>query len=336
MADVAQKAGVSRATVSRTLSNPSLVTEHTRETVLAAIAELGYVPNVNAQILAAKTSSEVGLLLRAPRNPTYGAFYQFLQTYCSKANIDLISAAPSAQEDCGEVAALQRIVGTQPAGLLIATGSIDLEIVKAYSKKIPTVILPRPVSDPALNAVSFDEYHDARAIAQAVYDHGHRKVAVATRPPHTSSVEKLRTQTMTDWLRELGAEVQELLYDAPPDSDSFESYIPSSDLRGFELERQMLPDRTVLMFANDLQAAIHIAHMKRTGRAPGEDLSITGMDGMEPWDSALDLATVTSPVKETSQEAVRMLVLLLENPHRQTERRKIRGTLRLGSTLARI
>lgn len=334
MADVAKKAGVSRATVSRTLSNPDLVSDHTRERVLAVVRELDYLPNVNAQILAKKTSSEVGLLLRAPRNPIYGALYQWLQACCSRRGIDLVSAVPSAKDDEDESLALQRIVGTRPSGLLIATGSISLDIVRDYSERLPTVVLPRPVDDTSLNAVSFDEAHDARAIASLVFEHGHRRIAVATRPAHRSSVEHFRTQTMAAHLLELGANVQLLTYDSAPTAESFEEYFPESDQRGPTLEAQIRKDRTVIMFANDVQAAIHMAYMQAKGKVPGEDLSVTGMDGSEPWASALSLATVTSPVKQVADEAVELLALLLDDPNRAPERRSFQGVVHPGSTLA--
>ncbi|WP_227488078.1 LacI family DNA-binding transcriptional regulator [Brachybacterium subflavum] len=61
--DVATRAGVSIATVSRVLRSPQKVTESTRERVLAAIDELGYVPNASARGLAGRRTGVLGLLI---------------------------------------------------------------------------------------------------------------------------------------------------------------------------------------------------------------------------------------------------------------------------------
>lgn len=335
MADVAAHAGVSRATVSRTLSSPGLVSGATRDRVMAAVHELGYTPNVNAQVLASRAWTEVGLLLRAPRNPTYGELYQNLQAACAEAGISMVSVVPSIH-DADEASVLRRVIGTRPDGLLIATGSLDLKLIRNYSQDLPIVVVPRPVEDPRIPSASFDEVGNAHLIAEAVVSHGHDKVAIATRPPQTSFVERLRTLTMARVLRERGADVQVLHYDAAPGSESFEDFRPEADTRGDLLDDQLKPDRTVLMFANDVQAAIYVAHMLRKGLQPGVDLSVTGLDGSQPWASALGLATVAVPVKTAAYAAVDILKDLLEDPRCPVDKRVFTGTLQLGRTLSVI
>lgn len=335
MSEVAARAGVSRATVSRTLSSPHLVSESTRDRVMEAVHALGYTPNVNAQVLASRAWTEVGLLLRAPRNPTYGELYQCLQAACTKEDISMISMVPSAHDD-DEAAVLRRVVGTRPDGLLIATGSLDLNLIETFAQGIPLVVVPRPVESPFIASASFDEVGNAKLIAEAVLANGHRRIAIATRPPKTSSVERLRTSTMARFLRSKGADVQILQYDAAPKAESFEDFDPCTDKRGRSLEAQMSPDRTVLMFANDVQAAIYIAHMRQKGECPGVDLSVTGLDGSEPWASALGLATVSVPVADAAEAAVKILADRLRNPTKQIDKIVFPGTLRLGTTLATL
>src|SRR5690625_154434 len=72
MAEVARAARVSRATVSRVLSGAVEVSPETRSRVLEAVDQLGYVPSIGAQQLAAGRSQSIGLLIRDSRNPGYG------------------------------------------------------------------------------------------------------------------------------------------------------------------------------------------------------------------------------------------------------------------------
>ncbi len=70
--DVAQKAGVSLATVSRVMNKNTNVGEKTRQKVLAAMAELGYRPDTFAQSLASNSSNSVGVLVSQLDGPYYG------------------------------------------------------------------------------------------------------------------------------------------------------------------------------------------------------------------------------------------------------------------------
>lgn len=71
VADIARHLGVSTATVSMTLRNKGRISEHTRQRVLRAIDELGYVYNQTAANLRNKSSNQVGLLLHDITNPFY-------------------------------------------------------------------------------------------------------------------------------------------------------------------------------------------------------------------------------------------------------------------------
>lgn len=67
--DVARLAGVSVATVSRVLNNPSIASKEAREQVLQAVATLGYRPNANAQALATQTSDTIGVVVMDVSDP---------------------------------------------------------------------------------------------------------------------------------------------------------------------------------------------------------------------------------------------------------------------------
>ncbi|MDH2926761.1 LacI family transcriptional regulator [Lonepinella koalarum] len=69
--DVAKKAGVSQATVSRVLNYPELVKEKTREKILKAIDELGYIPDANARSLVSKKTYAISLISGPLSNPFY-------------------------------------------------------------------------------------------------------------------------------------------------------------------------------------------------------------------------------------------------------------------------
>nr|BFE72770.1 hypothetical protein GCM10020092_060710 [Actinoplanes digitatis] len=80
LADVARRAGVSTATVSRIINNsPKPVAEALRERVLAAVAELQFVPNANAQQLARADRSAVGVIVHDVSDPYFAEITRGLQ-----------------------------------------------------------------------------------------------------------------------------------------------------------------------------------------------------------------------------------------------------------------
>jgi len=99
-------------------------------------------------------------------------------------------------------------------------------------------------------------------------------------------VENLRGTTMADTLRQRGVAVDLLVRAGPFHSEADFATIDAAILAG----------RTTIMFTNDMQAATVIAYLRKTGREPGRDVSITGLDGVTPWAPALGLATVEVPV----------------------------------------
>src|SRR5438552_17611440 len=84
LAQVAKKAGVSSATVSRVLNNESLVRSSTRAKVMRAARELNYNPNLHARSLARGSSRIIGIILSNIENPFFFDVFQSLEA-CARA-----------------------------------------------------------------------------------------------------------------------------------------------------------------------------------------------------------------------------------------------------------
>lgn len=78
--DVAKRAGVSVATVSRVLNNSALTSKETPEQGLKAVAELGYRHNANAQALATQSSDTLGVVVMDVSDPFFGALVKAVDT----------------------------------------------------------------------------------------------------------------------------------------------------------------------------------------------------------------------------------------------------------------
>ena len=108
LADVARRAGVSTATVSRCLNSPDKVRERVRRQVSAAIAELGYVPSGAARALASKRTGTVGAVIPTLDSAIFARGIQSLQKRLSRSGYRLLLASSDyvVEQEAEEVRAL--------------------------------------------------------------------------------------------------------------------------------------------------------------------------------------------------------------------------------------
>ncbi len=175
LADVAALAGVAPSTVSRVLSRPEMISEATRERVLAAAERLGYVANGAARALAMRRTLTVGALVPRFGSSSFPMLVQALESALAAEGYTLLLSAPDharAQDPANLRALLERGVDAvallgadQPAAFFAMLGA----------HRIPFVLMWAQHSDQGV-CVGFDE----RAAATLVVDHlaelGHRRI----------------------------------------------------------------------------------------------------------------------------------------------------------------
>ena len=182
--DVARIAGVSTATVSRTLSNPDIVSEDTRRAVLAAVDETGYSVNLSARHLRQQRTG--GILALAPNlaNPFFSEILSGISDVLREAGLNLIVGDTSINDD-----ARMRLVDyanrSRCDGLIVLDGSLDPEVF-TRSQCPPVVQACEWITGLAAPRV----FADNEAGAELVVDHlcglGHRRIGRVSGPPSNS------------------------------------------------------------------------------------------------------------------------------------------------------
>ncbi len=157
--DVAGKAEVSLATVSRVLNNPEKVNEATRNKVLKVIKELGYKPNAIARGLASHKTTTVGIMLsdvtRASTSQLLGGIIDIAKKY--SYSIKIFSMAG----DNSVLDSIREVISEQVDGVLFLNNEIDndqMNIVKEQTSNanIPLVLTNVISEDPELASVAID------------------------------------------------------------------------------------------------------------------------------------------------------------------------------------
>ncbi|KTT50988.1 GntR family transcriptional regulator [Pseudomonas oryzihabitans] len=176
--EVALAAGVSPITVSRALHRPTLVSEATREHVLAVVKELGYVPNLLAGSLASSKSKLVAILLPTIANSIYATVVQTLMEHLTEAGYQAL-IGPTGYSPEKEEELLEAILGRRPDGIVL-TGTLH---TPASRERLAALNIPVveawDLSEEALDMqVGFSHEQVGIALADHFVARGYRRFGV--------------------------------------------------------------------------------------------------------------------------------------------------------------
>ncbi|WP_170134876.1 LacI family DNA-binding transcriptional regulator [Acuticoccus kandeliae] len=274
MEDVARKAGVSAITVSRALHHPDRVSGKTRAAIDAAIAELGYVPNLLAGGLASATTRIVSMIVPYV---THGVF------------ADAIQGASDAFEDAGfsvllgnsggspqrEETIVRNLLGHRPAGVLIQ-GANHTETTRRIlqSAAVPVVEMgtlpPRPID----MAVGYSNHEAARTMTRFIAGRGRKRIGFVSVPP-------AENDRANERLRGFKAALEDMELEFHPELVLHTNYGIAEGRAALAalLDRPEPPD--AVFCASDLWAAGMISECARRGIRVPEDIAITGFNDQE-------------------------------------------------------
>jgi LacI family transcriptional regulator len=175
--EVARKAGVSIATVSRVLNNVGSVEEGTRIRVREAARSLRYTPSALARSLSTKRTDVIGLLLP----DLYGEFFSEVirgsdQTAQAHQYHLLVS---SEHNDREEIEAAIQMMRGRVDGLVIMSPQIDAQTLRRnLPKSLPVVLLNCNVAGRSFESLNIDDYNGAREMVLHLLQHGHKRIAI--------------------------------------------------------------------------------------------------------------------------------------------------------------
>lgn len=296
--DVAKRAKVSTATVSKVLSNTPYVSATTRERVLEAVKALDYEPSLAARALTHNRTYIVGLVI--PYDPNYLFSDPFLLEVIrgvdeAVTNHDynlLLSTATRASNQTNQRSAYNRLMrsGYVDGAITIETFEGDEPAHQLEAAGIQRVSVGYLGTSVASNAIHSDDYGGALAIVRYLLDLGHRRIGVISGPPNFMGAMDERLHGYQQALQEYNAIYDSRLI-AFGDFTVESGYLAATHLLALE------PRPTALFGMNDRMAIGAIRRARELGlKVPG-DLSVTGFD-----DVALSIA-VDPPLTTVRQNA---------------------------------
>jgi LacI family transcriptional regulator len=268
--EVARKARVSTATVSRVLNNGASVKSSTRARVLRVMQELKYSPNLHAQSLAGGRSRTLGVIVSNIENPFFLDVYKTVEAGAHAAGYDLVMANTDYSPE-RLVASIRLMLGRRPAGLAAIVSEMDATLIHELSgQPIPVVFYDVGTPRRNITNIRVDYRSGMTKLASYLYSLGHRRVGYvghhASLGPIHERVQSLRDATG----KHPGLEVETATGD-----DSLEG--------GRQAARVLLsrsPRPTALVCVNDVMAVGALREVRARGLRSPEDVSVTGFDNV--------------------------------------------------------
>ena len=298
--DIARRLNISQSTVSRALRGDPRVSAETKARILEAARQMDYTPNLAARSLITRRTGTIGLIVSDITNPFYPELLGVLHNEFALAGYRTVLFNERTD------APLERHVadlvnGAAVDGLVYVSATLGMPLPGSGTGRIPVVLVNRYVEDDAVDTVVSDNRNGGRAVAEAMLDLGHRRVALIS-GPENATTSRDREQGFREGLESRGVELDDTLRRVGQFSHH-SGYQWGLDL----LASQARP--SAIFAANDLIAFGALDAARRIGIRVPEDLSVVGFDDidMAGWE-AFNLTTVKQPLGKMGREAVGLLL----------------------------
>jgi len=299
LADVAARAGVSVATVSRVLNNRGYLSQDTRERVARAIADLGYRPNQVARSLLGRRTRTVGLIVPTVALPFFGEVAVGVENALAERGYRLLLCNSLGRAD-RERDYLDLLQDNRVEGII--SGAHNDPLTEYGRVQMPIVTVDRELASHipnvrAANAVG------GRLATELLLRRGARRPALVT---SRSRPENLRERGYREVMQEAELEPSVLAVDfhTPEAERAQRIYAWLDDQR----------ERVDAVFAtDDLMAATALEWAHRAGRRVPDEFKVVGFDGTLAIRRALPgLSTVQQPIDDLCSTAVTLLAAQIE------------------------
>ncbi len=305
IADVAQLAGVSIATVSRVLNGTAIVDKETAARVRSAVAALDYVPHAAARTLANRRTDTIGLLLPEIIGPFFQPLLRGVEAGVSEAGYDLLIHATQTRPGN----APRRPLGEHNTdGLLVFTESLDeRELTKLHGIRFPVVLLHQaPPNFITFPIVTIENQSGAQKIVEHLIKvHLCRRIVFLQGPPgHEDST--WREKGYCSALNKYGIPADpELIIRGNFDRNDARASMETLLARGVPFDA---------VFSGDDKSAVGVlTALRKTGKKVPEDIAVVGFDDSIFANTLMPpLTTVRAPTEEVGSQAVRQLVRVIQ------------------------
>lgn len=305
--DVAARAGVSTATVSRAINFPDQVAPRTRDKVNAAISALGYSPNFGARVMAARRTNTIGAIIPTMENAIFARGLQAFQEELRQHGFTMLVAS-TAYQPATEEEQIRSLVARGADALLLIGYHRDPAIYEFLDAQGVPVLLTWAFDAKADRpSVGFDNHAAMQEMAAKVIDMGHRQLALISADTRMNDRAASRHEGIRQAMETAGLNSHDLHFIET-------TYGIEEGAEAFERVMQMTPRPTAVFCGNDVLAVGALRRARELGISVPGDISVIGFDDIELAQVAYPaLTTVHVPHREMGRRAGHALARLLRD-----------------------
>lgn len=326
--DVSEASGVSEMTVSRVLRNRSDVSQATREKVLRAAKQLGYVPNKIAGALASQRVNLVAVIIPSMSNMVFPEVMAGISRTLEDTGLQPVVGVTNYNPE-KEEKVLYEMLSWRPSGVIIA-GLEHSDAARAMLRAagIPVVEIMDVDGEPVDTCVGISHRRAGREIGKAIVAAGYKRIGfLGTKMPMDHRARK-RFEGLTQALAKGGIEVADQAF-----------YSGGSALaKGREMTEALLnrtPDLDFLYYSNDMIGAGGLLYLLEKGYDIPGQFGLAGFNGVELLQGLpRKLATMDACRAEIGCKAAEIILTRISDPDADLpDRVELTSTLSRGDTL---
>ena len=267
---IAKRAKVSTATVSRTINRVPTVDPELAKRVWQVVEQLGYYPNTQARALVSGRTRIFGLIVSDVTNPFFPEIIQSFEDIAVEHGYEILLTSTVHDPKRMEVS-VRRMIERRVEGVAILTFGMEESLLEGLrGRKVPLVFIDVGPRLPRVSNIKIDYHHGIRQAVRHLADLGHRRIAFIAGPLSLQSA-ATRKQAFEASLLEAGLQVdRELVVEG--------DHTMEGGMRAFAhlVKRRLHP--TAVMCSNDMTAIGVMREAYDKGIRIPEELSVIGFD----------------------------------------------------------
>lgn len=332
--DIAAKCGLSISTVSKALNSYTDISKVTKQRVMKAAEECGYLPNSLARALKTNRTHNLGVLFADEaqsglKQEYFAAVLDAFKVEAEQHSYDITFINHNMDISSHPMTFLEHCRYRNFDGVCIACVDFQQpEVLELINSDLPVITIDHIFNNrTSINSANVAGMCD---LVKYIYSMGHRKIAYVH--GKKSAVTEQRVTSFCRTLRDFGVEV-------PPEYLALSAYHDIQATKTAVRELLALPNRpTCILMPDDYAALGGIDAIESAGLRIPEDISIVGYDGIQLSQMLKpQLTTLEQNTRQMGREAARRLIEQIENPLTTiTESLTIEGRLIEGKSVAKI
>jgi LacI family transcriptional regulator len=268
---VARRAKVSTATVSRVLNNASVVKSSTRARVVKAIEDLRYHPNLHARSLAGGKSRTIGVIASNMENPFFFDIYKTIESDAHSRGYEVVMANTDYRAE-QLVTSVRLMIGRRVAGLAAIVSEMAPELMDELNASgIPVVFYDVGTPRGNVTNIRVNYRRGIEKVVDYLHDLGHRRLGFVGHHAILGPINE-RMKAVLDAV----ARIPSLEVRTAADADTLEG--------GRQATRTLLAsgfEPTAIICVNDVTAVGALRELRERGLRVPEDVSVTGFDNVK-------------------------------------------------------